>query len=196
MRRIFIIRHGNTFESSADARRIGIGTDIPLVASGRVQADRLGACFAAMDLPVHRLYSSPLARARETADRIAAAVGHPSDGALPWLNEIDHGPDEGRPESEVLARIGPEALAAWDERGIAPAGWKVDADARIAAWRAWFSQAAEGADLLVTSSGAARFALLASGLDAPSLKLRTGAFGELRVETTGRAELVRWDERP
>ena len=50
MRRIFIIRHGNTFESSATACRIGAGTDLPLVESGRAQADRLGHWFAAQSL--------------------------------------------------------------------------------------------------------------------------------------------------
>ncbi|WP_313808661.1 histidine phosphatase family protein [Sphingobium sp.] len=196
MRRIFIIRHGNTFESSADACRIGAGTDIPLVESGRAQADRLGAWFAAQDLPIRRLHSSPLLRARETADRIATATAHPVDGTLPWLNEIDHGPDEGQPEARVLARLGTEALAAWDEHGIAPRDWTVDADARIAAWKAWFTEEGEGVDLFVTSNGAARFALLALDLPRPTLKLRTGAFGELAIDATGRTQFIRWDERP
>ncbi|WP_150294982.1 histidine phosphatase family protein [Sphingobium estronivorans] len=196
MRRVFIIRHGNTFVNSAEACRIGAGTDIPLVESGCAQADRLGHYFAARALPVRCLHSSPLRRARETATRIAAAMGEPVGGPLPWLNEIDHGPDEGRPEAEVLARLGPEALTAWDEQAIAPDGWKVDAETRIAAWKAWFALAGEGADLLVTSNGAARFALLALGLPLASLKLRTGAFGELSIDRKGRPELVRWDERP
>ncbi|WP_176591973.1 histidine phosphatase family protein [Sphingobium sp. EM0848] len=196
MRRIFIIRHGNTFASSAEACRIGAGTDIPLVESGCVQADRLGQYFAARALPVRCLHSSPLLRAQETANRIAAAMGVPVGGPLPWLNEIDHGPDEGRPETEVLARLGPEALTAWDEQAIAPDGWKVDAEARIVAWKSWFAQWDEGAELLVTSNGAARFALLALGLPLVSLKLRTGAFGELAIDSKGRPDLVRWDERP
>jgi len=196
MRRLFIIRHGNTFASSADARRVGARTDIPLVGSGRDQADRLGRWFADQGLPIARLLSSPLLRARETADRIAAATGHASDGTRDWLGEIDHGPDEGQPESDVLARIGAQALADWDERGIAPDGWIVDADARIAAWRAFFTEAGEGSDLLVTSNGAARFALIAAGLPLESLKLRTGAFGELLVNNSGKVTLVRWDERP
>ncbi|WP_176597403.1 MULTISPECIES: histidine phosphatase family protein [Sphingobium] len=195
MRRIFIIRHGNTFESGAQARRIGAGTDIPLVESGQAQADRLGAWFAAQNLSIRRLHSSPLLRARQTAARIAAATGHPIDGPLPWLNEIDHGPDEGQPEAQVLARLGAEALAAWDERGIPPQDWKVDAEPRIAAWKDWFAQGGEGADLLVTSNGAARFALLALGLPLANLKLRTGAFGELTVEEGG-VQLIRWDVRP
>ncbi|WP_375196283.1 histidine phosphatase family protein [Sphingobium sp.] len=196
MRRIFIIRHGNTFESSAQACRIGAGTDIALVESGRVQAARLGDYFAAQDLPIRRLHSSPLLRAQETAAAIAAATGHPTDGPLPWLNEIDHGPDEGRPEAEVLARIGEEALADWDERGIPPEGWRVDAETRIAAWRGWFAQGGEGAELLVTSNGAARFALLAIGASPAALKLRTGAFGELAIDAGGQPRLMRWDERP
>lgn len=196
MRRLFIIRHGNTFASSAEARRVGARTDIPLVDSGRDQADRLGEWFAQQKLPIDRLFSSPLLRARETADRITAATGHARDGTLDWLGEIDHGPDEGKPEAEVLARIGAQALADWDERGIAPDGWIVDADRRMAAWRAFFADARGGIDLLVTSNGAARFALLAAGLPLGTLKLRTGAFGELAVDADGKVILVRWDERP
>lgn len=196
MRRIFIVRHGNTFATSAEACRIGAGTDIPLVESGRAQADRLGHYFAARALPVRRLHSSPLLRARETADRIGGMIAHPSDGSLPWLNEIDHGPDEGRPEAEVLARIGEQALSAWDEQAVAPDGWIVDAEARIAAWKQWFAQPGEGVDLLVTSNGAARFALLALGLPLASLKLRTGAFGEVVIDPSGQPQLVSWDERP
>jgi probable phosphoglycerate mutase len=196
MRRIFIIRHGNTFESGAQACRIGAGTDLPLVESGHAQADRLGAWFAEQTLPIRRLHSSPLLRARQTAAAIAAATGHALDGPLPWLNEIDHGPDEGRPESEVLARIGAAALKAWDEQGIAPPDWQVDADHRIAAWKSWFAEDAEGVDLLVTSNGAARFALLALDIPTISLKLRTGAFGEIALDGDGKARLVQWDQRP
>ncbi|AEG50207.1 Phosphoglycerate mutase [Sphingobium chlorophenolicum L-1] len=196
MRRIFIIRHGNTFESSAAARRIGAATDIPLVASGHAQAERLAAWFAAQDFPIRRLHSSPLLRARQTAAAIAAATGHPLDGPLPWLNEIDHGPDENQPEAQVLARLGPQALTAWDEQAIPPQDWKVDAESRLTAWKNWFAQKGEGADLLVTSNGAARFALLALGLPLQNLKLRTGAFGELTIDETGATQLIRWDERP
>ncbi|SES03845.1 histidine phosphatase family protein [Sphingobium sp. YR768] len=196
MRRLFIIRHGNTFASSAQACRVGARTDIPLVDSGRDQADRIGQWFAAQALPVRHILSSPLLRARETANRIGAAIDHPVDGQRDWLGEIDHGPDEGRPESEVLARIGAQALLDWDTRAIAPDGWIVDADARIAAWRAYFAEEGEGVDLLVTSNGAARFALLAAGLPLGTLKLRTGALGELAVDARGQVMLLRWDERP
>jgi broad specificity phosphatase PhoE len=195
MRRIFVIRHGNTFASSAEARRIGCRTDIPLVESGHAQAEQLGGWFAVQPFVLTRLLSSPLLRARQTAQAIAVATGHPSDGTKDWLSEIDHGPDEGRSENEVVARVGAQAVAEWDEHGVAPPGWIVDADARIAGWRAFFAEGSQGVDLLVTSNGAARFALIAAGIPAETLKLRTGAFGELEV-TGGAVRLVRWDVRP
>lgn len=194
-RRIFIVRHGDTFASSAEARRVGARTDIPLVDSGRAQAARLGQWFAGAVSPIQRILCSPLQRARETAEAVAAATGRPIDGTREWLGEIDHGPDEGKPEAEVVERVGREALARWDEAAVAPDGWIVDADARIAAWRAYFAEAGEGADILVTSNGAARFALLAAGLPLGALKLRTGAFGEFVIEE-GVVSLVRWDTRP
>lgn len=196
MRRLFIIRHGNTFASSAQACRIGSRTDLPLVESGHAQAERLGAWFARQDFAISRLLTSPLLRARQTAQAIADATGHAPDGTRDWLGEIDHGPDEGRPEEQVIARIGAQAITDWDERAIAPNDWIVDADARIAAWRAWFAGGGEGVDLLVTSNGAARFALLAAGLPLGSLKLRTGAFGELAVNGDGAVTLAGWDLRP
>lgn len=200
MRDIFIVRHGNTFASGEAARRVGARTDIALVDSGRAQAARLGVWFAAQDVAIDRLLSSPLIRARETAQAIGQACGHGPDGTCDWLGEIDHGPDENRVEADVVARIGAQAIADWDERGIAPDGWIVDADARIAAWRAFFDEQRPGADVLVTSNGAARFALLAAGLAGGvahgPLKLRTGAFGQLQVTGDGAVSLVGWDVRP
>jgi probable phosphoglycerate mutase len=97
----------------------------------------------------------------------------------------------------VLARVGTAALARWDAEAIAPDGWIVDAERRVFAWRDFFANGpGEGADLLVTSNGAARFALIAAGLPLGALKLRTGAYGELAVDDTGAVHLVRWDERP
>jgi probable phosphoglycerate mutase len=195
-RRVFIVRHGNTFGPGEVPRRIGAGTDLPLVDSGRVQADRLGAHFAARGLAVSGLYSSPLLRARETAERIGADLRHAPDGTLPWLNEIDHGPDEGLAEEAMIARIGIEAIERWDRQGIAPPDWTVDAEARIAAWQAFFCKVSGGDHLLVTSNGAARFALLALGASTDGLKLRTGAYGELVIGPDGAITLTGWDIRP
>jgi broad specificity phosphatase PhoE len=181
---IVIVRHGDTFAPGEAPRRIGARTDLPLVERGRAQARALAAEFAERDIAFDRVLASPLLRTRETAQTIAP--GRIETAA--WLREIDHGPDEGRVEEEVLARIGHAALDAWEREAVPPPGWIVDADERLAAWRTFLAGAA-GTVLLVTSNGAARFALLALGL-APA-KIRTGAYG---VVEDGR--LTCWDRRP
>jgi probable phosphoglycerate mutase len=99
-------------------------------------------------------------------------------------------------EDEVIARIGADALADWEQHGTAPPGWIVDAPARLAGWRHLFDNAT-GDVLAVTSNGAGRFALLAQEIDLPpSLKQRTGAAGEFEREPDGTWRLTGWDQRP
>ena len=192
-----IVRHGNTFEAGEPPRRIGARTDLPLTAAGQAQAEALGAHFAAQGWRFARVLASPLIRTRTTA---AAILGHlpasPQPEPCDWLREIDHGLDEDLPEDVVLARIGAEALAAWDESAVAPPGWTVDSEARLAGWRALFAQK-EGPVLLVTSNGAARFALMAAGLNAPgSMKLATGSYGVIRRLQDGALDVAEWGRRP
>lgn len=195
-----IIRHGNTFAVGEPPRRIGARTDIPLVASGRAQAEVLGRLFA-QDQPFDRILAGPLRRTQQTADLIAAAQPRRTPiETCDWLAEIDHGPDEGLTEDAVIARIGAAALAAWDDEAVAPPGWIVDAGRRVDAWRRLFESEA-GRIAIVTSNGAARFALLAHpdllrhAKRLPSMKLRTGSWGTIRREN-GALQLDIWDRRP
>lgn len=192
-----IVRHGNTFAAGEPPRRIGSRTDLPLTGAGQAQADALGRHFAARGWRFARVLTSPLLRTRDTA---AAILRHLPDAPAPeptdWLREIDHGPDEDQTEAAVVGRIGAEALAAWDSAGVPPPGWIVDPQSRLAAWSELFRQA-DGPVLLVTSNGAARFALLAAGLPGEgSLKLPTGSFGALRREVDGALHLDCWGLRP
>jgi probable phosphoglycerate mutase len=193
--RLTIVRHGNTFVPGEPPRRIGARTDLPLVESGRAQAEALGLAFKMAGENFTRVLCAPLVRARETAVlTLAHQPRPPAIEPCDWLTEIDHGPDEGQPEETVRARIGDAAIAAWETDGIAPPGWHVDAEPRLAGWRGLLVEA-HGDILLVTSNGAARFGLLAAGLSAPSLKLRTGAWG--RIALGGPTpRLVAWDVRP
>jgi len=99
----------------------------------------------------------------------------------------------------VAQRLGTAALLAWDQAGEVPPGWIVDVPGRLAAWRS-FAAGVEGeaAVLLVTSNGAARFALMALGLQSNErgLKLATGAYGIIGVGQHRQAALVTWNERP
>ena len=181
--RAIIVRHGDTFAQGEPVRRIGARSDLPLVASGKAQAEALAAHFG--DAGFDRCLVSPLRRTRETAAILAPQL---SPEATDWLREIDHGPDEGVIEEAVVARIGTRALARWTECAVPPPGWIVDAPARIAAWSDFFREGS-GTVLLVTSNGAAQFARLALSL--PPARLRTGAYGEI---VDGR--VAAWDVRP
>jgi len=200
MSRIWIVRHGNTFGPDEGPRRIGARTDLPLVESGQAQAHALADWFAREGIVFDRVLSSPLRRTRETAAILAPDT---TPEIVDWLAEIDHGPDEDQPEAAVIARIGADAIAAWDHEGIAPAGWAIDSETRLAGWRAFLAVATDSRDvLLVTSNGAARFALAADAdlaRDAAALgnrKLRTGAFAMLVSAPDGAWRIEVWNRRP
>lgn len=185
--RLVIVRHGNTFAPGEPPRRIGAATDLPLVESGRRQAAALREHFAVLGWHFDRILASPLKRTRETAALIAPAR---TIEDADWLREVDHGPDEGRTEAEVIARVGVNSLEAWEREAIAPPGWRVDAKARLASWRTVFDRGSDETWLLATSNGAARFALLALG-EQPA-KIRTGAYGVIESEPW---RMSLWDRR-
>ena len=198
---VVIVRHGNTFAAGEPARRIGARTDLPLVDSGVAQAEALGVAFARDGWRFDRALAAPLLRTRATMTGILAhQADAPPVEPADWLTEIDHGPDEAQIESAVIDRIGADALARWDAEAHAPEGWIVDPERRIAGWRNLF-ETAQGRVLIVTSNGAARFALLADAAlreqaaALPSLKLRTGAYAVVERGTDG-LRLAAWDRRP
>lgn len=197
-----IVRHGNTFAAGEPPRRIGARTDVPLTPAGVAQGEALGAYFASAGWRFACVLVSPLERTRRTAQAILSRqVDPPTAIACDWLREIDHGPDENRTEDEVLARIGAGALTAWDEHAQPPPDWIVDAEARHAAWRGLFA-GDPGPTLLVTSNGAARFALsadptlVAARSELPNLKLPTGSYGVIRKNSGGMLEVPIWGLRP
>lgn len=196
MTELYILRHGNTFNKGDVVRRIGARTDMPLSSSGVMQATRTAAHFEAMGLVFEHVVSSPLERAMMTADIVAPGVfAEP----LPFLTEIDYGPDEGQPEDAVVARIGEDALKNWDENAAPPPGWIVDPQALVEAWKAFFAECAEadGPVLAVTSNGIARFALDAADSLAGDFprKLSTCAWGRVLIGADGKAEIESWNER-
>lgn len=198
MTRLFIVRHGNTFDRGDTVLRVGGRTDLPLSGSGEMQAGALGAHFAAMGLAPVRIIAGPLKRTLQTARVISGALGGPDIELDERLREIDYGPDEGKPEEDVVARIGREALEAWETRALVPEGWQVEPAGLIAMWDALISEAsgAHGDTMVVTSNGIARFVpCLANAGKTVPLKLRTGAYGVIGL-ANGEARVIDWDLRP
>jgi probable phosphoglycerate mutase len=111
---ILLVRHG---ETEANRARLALGrADPPLTDHGRTQAAALAARLA--DSGVVRVLSSPLARARATADAIAAALGVTVEEDA-RLVEMDYGEWDERSFSEFPA----EDLARWrTDASFAPPG--------------------------------------------------------------------------
>ena len=205
MTRLYIVRHGNTFEAGQTPRRIGSRTDLPLTAAGLAQAEALGAHFARAGVKFARALSSGLKRTRATGEAILSRQAHPLVlETADFLAEVDHGPDENQAEDAVLARIGRASLELWDAEAVPPPGWDVRPEWRRARWLAFAEEATaahrDDSILLVTSNGAGRFALAAFGLKpggkAQGVKFRTGSYGLVEAGGGGKFRLVDWDRRP
>jgi broad specificity phosphatase PhoE len=106
--RMVLVRHGET-EWNREGRFQG-QIDIPLNTNGVAQAEAAGRFLA--DVPLSRAYTSPMARPRQTAERIL--VEHPGVPLTchSGLVEIGHGLWEGQLEREIAASW-PELLADW-----------------------------------------------------------------------------------
>jgi probable phosphoglycerate mutase len=154
---IYLIRHG---ETASNAARVFQTPDTPLSPRGREQAARLAERLAG--LGVAAVLASDLARAAETAERIAAATGAPL-ALEPLLAERSFGALRGRPYAE----IGLDPFAA---DYVPPAGesW-TEFHARVdAAWARVQAEAARAAGAL---------AVVTHGLVCHSLVSRHLAFG-------------------
>ena len=116
--RIIAIRHGET-TWNVDTRIQG-RLDIPLNATGRLQASRMA--LALKDEPITTVYASDLARAWETAQYLGRAHGleiTPETG----LRERGFGDFEGKTFAEIEALL-PDQSQRWRKRDpeFAPAG--------------------------------------------------------------------------
>ena len=107
---LYLARHGATANNRADPPRLqGRRTDPPLSDEGREQARRTGEFLGARRLGV--VYSSPLLRARQTAEAIAKPHGLAVQ-IVDDLIEVDVGVWEGRSWEEIEI-TDPEAYRAF-----------------------------------------------------------------------------------
>lgn len=99
----YLARHGRT-ALNADGRLRG-RLDPPLDEVGMAQAETLGAAFARLRRPPHRVVAGPLLRTRQTAAAIARALG--LEVLIDErLIDRDYGPWTGRPAAAVRAEYG------------------------------------------------------------------------------------------
>lgn len=97
-----LLRHG---ESTGNASGIFQGqTDMPLTDTGRAQAHALASAWQASGVSFDRIISSPLARARQTAEIISAGLHIPVD-LDPDLMERNGGLRQGLTRHQADARF-------------------------------------------------------------------------------------------
>lgn len=202
---LIIARHGNTFAPGDTPTRVGARTDLPLVASGELQGKKLGLYLRHVDIRPHVVFASRLKRSYDMARIALQTLGHDVPIRVEGqFDEIDYGPDENKTDDEVIARIGAQALADWNERAKVPAGWQVQPDVIIHNWLAFGERCrhdfAGQTILVVTSNGIARFAPYLTGDFAAftrqyDIKIATGALCHLR-ERGGQWVIEQWNLKP
>jgi 2,3-bisphosphoglycerate-dependent phosphoglycerate mutase len=197
---LIIARHGNTFNPDQTPTRVGARTDLPLVESGEEQALRLGYHLKLQKLFPDIVFTSNLRRTIDTARLACVSMICPaSHSQLTFLNEIDYGADENKPEPDVVARHGEFALKRWDELGEMPDGWSPRPSTISESWKFFLEGCLKEYQnktlLLVTSNGIARFALknVDNGGKFP-MKLSTGAYGILKYDD--KWTVTDWNIRP
>ncbi|MDE7327968.1 MAG: histidine phosphatase family protein [Lachnospiraceae bacterium] len=107
--KFLLIRHGETDWNIE--KRIQGSTDIPLNQNGRAQAEALAETLSHRSTPVSALYSSPLSRAKQTAEIIADKLCLPCQ-CIDGLREIGFGLWEGLRWEEVKSRF-PQEYGTW-----------------------------------------------------------------------------------
>ncbi len=132
--RIILVRHG---ETPANRDRLTLGRADPALSElGLRQAEAVAREVAAR-APAEAVYTSPLLRARQTADAVGALLGL-KPVVLDDLVEMDVGEMEGLTSQELRQRH-PEFLAAWWSAAAGEAkmpGGESLADVQARTWRA------------------------------------------------------------
>lgn len=179
MKRLIIVRHGNTFLPEQTPTRVGRGTDLPLVEEKRGRA--IGKYLLSKNITPNKVYSAPLKRTMQTVE-LALDEMNSSTEIIETNDflEIDYGVDENKTEEQVMLRLGESyalnnnllnlsdeekvqygknIISEWDTIGKVPNGWTVDIDSIIAAWSHFADSIEEGVTVLLCSSnGIIRFA--------------------------------------
>ncbi len=165
--RLLVVRHGSTPLSHEKRFSGSGGSDPSLDAIGRAQIEALTATVIAAG-PA-RVVTSPLRRARESAELLGAAL-QVTPEPQPLLRELDFGSWEGLTFAEAQARD-PEAVARWSASVEVPTGGGESmamVAQRVDRWLgALLPTAAEGQTLLAVSHVTPIKCLVAAALGAP-----------------------------
>lgn len=222
IKRLVILRHGNTFRPGETPTRVGAKTDLPLVED--IKARKAANWLLKNDIIPDKIYSSPLRRTIETAEIVKAEMNIETEiTPLELFTEIDYGVDENQSEETVKRRLGKhylqkenvytncdelilergsDVIAQWDKEGKVPDGWIVDIEKIKDNWLDFSQKIEVNKTILVcTSNGIIRFANVL--LDSKNLfefsdnlKVATGAICIFELTDENKWICTHWNEKP
>jgi probable phosphoglycerate mutase len=207
---LVLVRHGNTFGPGDRIVWVGKGEDLPLVASGKAQAETLGESLVAAEWMPSAIVSGGLKRQVEHL-ALAAPPGSPEPVRLEALDEVDYGHWGGLTTDQIVERFGADEMNAWNERSVWPtaAGWpetETQVRERVQAFLGEVTGGRFGERVLVCSSnGLLRWFLdaMPGALDEArtngTFKVKTGGVGRMVLSADGDSPgwtLTHWNTAP
>ena len=163
--RVYLVRHAETTWNAE--RRLQGTLDAPLSDRGTRQLRDLTEALRSVQLAA--IYSSPLSRARDTAEPIGAAHSLPVQ-IVDEFREMDQGDWEGRLVDDVVAEDGERVQAWWDSpHEVQVPGGENLAQVQDRALRAFGAVAARhrGQAIAIVAHGGVNKVLLLAALGAP-----------------------------
>ncbi len=198
---LFLLRHGNTFESHETPRQVGARTDLPLTQYGQAQAAFFANYLKINNIIPSTIYAGSLKRQTETAQIVGKTLNVENKIAtgIAALNEIDYGLWEGL-TTEEICRHWKEEHQLWDACGIWQNHFKGTQEGHIKNIGEWLKNlsnayAAGDTVVAVTSNGILRFfnQLVKNGVG--QSKVKTGHFCEL-ILLKSSLHIVSWNQDP
>lgn len=191
MIRLFLVRHGNTFEKGQIAVQVGARTDLSLTEEGCRQAKKMAEYLLKHQIFPVAFYRGNLKRQTEFAE-IMSKPFHPLLISEPALTEIDYGPWEGL-TSEKIAEQWPTEYAEWNESAkwpekIFPCTYQSHKQA-LDEWLKKIENEHPPGNSVVAVSSNGLLRLLKNE------KVKTGHFCELHLHS-GRFEIKSWNQSP
>lgn len=208
--RLLLSRHGNTFNSGETPVWVGATEDLPLVASGKQQAEALGVALKEAHVQPVACYCSTLQRTSEyaaialkKADISLTAQVHPA------LTEVNYGKWGGKSREEIERLNGGPELEAWEKDCAWPKspGWtpsEKEFIERVSRFSQEITQKYKADDIVlaVSSNGVMRYFLkLVSGafeekIKDGSFKVKTGHLCGLSYDASTGWKIYFWNLSP
>lgn len=215
MLKLYLCRHGNTFEPGDKIVWVGKHEDAPLAKKGLEQAHTMALHLEQQAEHPSAFYCSNLQRTQRYAEIIKATLSNEAPIMTERaLNELDYGDWGGLTTDQIISQYGEDPVKQWQEESVFPiaelGNWGDTAEAveaRIQDFVSRLIQLKEASDqpsqpiVIVSSNGVLRFFLklipgeFERAIAAKTFKMKTGHFSILTYDGQD-FRLTEWNQNP